>query len=100
QSLGRRTGDGRARRAVFQDGIAARIQGLETVVCRWRRRSKHVPAHVGANETRCGWLPRSQLGGDKKSDAPDGGKDANYLRGRRRSPCCRGINWKSREGAN
>ena len=44
--------------AFVRKRFAARISKLEIVIRGWRRRPKHVPSHVGAHETNCGWLPR------------------------------------------
>src|SRR2546430_2041505 len=97
KGLGRRTGDGCTRCAVVQNGIAAGIQGLESVVRRRRWWPKHVPSHVGANEIASGQLHRRQPGRNERRDAPHGGKGANYFRRRRRAASRGGANRKSRQ---
>ena len=56
----------------FEKGSPQDFSKLEIVVCGWRRRSKHVPSHVGTNETNCGRLHRCHSRGDKKCDATVG----------------------------
>ena len=76
-------------------GIAAGVQGMEGLFCRWGRRPKHVPSNVGTNETGSGRLHRRQSGGDQESDAAHGGKSASDFRRRRRVAGRGGIDWQS-----
>src|SRR6266487_954555 len=50
QTFWRRAGDGSACCAFVRERFATGLPELESLVCRWRRRPKHVPAHVGTNE--------------------------------------------------
>src|SRR5205823_10444491 len=70
---------------------------LESVLCGWRWRSKHVSSDVGTNETGGGRLSRRYSRGNEKRYATHGRKSARYLRGRWRATARRGAEWKSRQ---
>jgi hypothetical protein len=58
--------------AFVRERFASGFSKLEIVIRGWRRRSKHVPSHVGTNETSRGRLPRCHSRGHKKCDATVG----------------------------
>ncbi len=77
----------------FRERLATNVSKLESFVCRWRRWAKHVPAHVGTNETGGGRLLRRHSRRNEKCDAAHGRKSASCRRGRGRVAASCSVDW-------
>ena len=82
----------------FEKGFAAGFSKLESVICRWRRRSKHVPSHVGTHETSRGRLPRCHSRRNQKRDATIGRKSTVISEGAGALPLAAALTGKAGKG--